>query len=177
MEDNQKKKLIRLFIPVFIVLILLILWKVKNTHPVVAEEPSQIEVNEDFVLEANEINLEQLKKYNLPIIIDFGADSCIPCKEMAPVLKTLNEEMQNKAIIKFVDVWKNANGANGFPIQVIPTQVLINSDGSPYTPSEDIEINFIMYSSRETNEHVFTVHQGGLSEEDMRIILKDMGVN
>ncbi|OLN32939.1 Thioredoxin [Desulfosporosinus metallidurans] len=40
-------------------------------------------------------------------MIDFGADSCVPCKEMAPVLKKLNTEMQGKAIVKFVDVWKN----------------------------------------------------------------------
>ena len=81
--------------------------------------------------EATSIDLGALTSYGLPIIIDFGADTCIPCKEMAPVLKTLNAEMQGKAIIKFVDVWKNGNAADGFPIQVIPTQVLINSDGTP----------------------------------------------
>lgn len=96
---------------------------------------------------------------------------------MAPVLKALNEQMQGKAIIKFVDVWKNGEAANGFPIQVIPTQVLINSDGTPYVPSKDIQINFTMYSTRDTNEHVFTVHQGGLNEDQMRLILNDMGVN
>ena len=67
-------------------------------------------------------------------MIDFGANSCIPCKEMAPILKTLNAEMQGKAIIKFVDVWKNTDAANDFPVQVIPTQVLIAADGTPYAP-------------------------------------------
>ena len=33
-----------------------------------------------------------------------------------------------------------------------------------------------MYSHRETGEHVFTVHQGGLTEEQMRMILKELGV-
>ncbi len=47
-----------------------------------------------------------------PIIIDFGADSCIPCKEMAPVLKKLNEEWQGKVIVKFVDVWKYPDAAD-----------------------------------------------------------------
>ena len=175
MADNENKKIIKFLILILIILTLLILWKVKNTHPTL-DATSQIEVNEDFILEANEINLDKLKNYNLPIIIDFGADSCIPCKQMEPVLKTLNKEMQGKAIIKFVDVWKNADGANGFPIQVIPTQVFINSNGKPYSPSEDIEIDFIMYATKDTNEHIFTVHQGGLSEEQMRTILIDMGV-
>lgn len=34
------------------------------------------------------IDLEELKSFGIPIIIDFGADSCIPCKEMEPVLET-----------------------------------------------------------------------------------------
>ena len=37
-------------------------------------------------------------------------------------------------------------------------------------------IEFLMYSHRETGEHVFTVHQGGLTEEQMRMIRKEMGV-
>lgn len=133
----------------------------------------------NFTLHTEKIDLEVLSAYKLPMILDFGSDDCIPCKEMAPVLKTLNAEMISKAIIKFVDVWKYTDGADGFPIQVIPTQVLVNADGTPYVPSEAAEnsgIKFTMYSMKDTNEHVFTVHQGGLTEEQMRLILSDMGV-
>lgn len=65
------------------------------------------------------------------------------------------------------------------PIQVIPTQVLINADGTPFVPSDELakKIPFDMYSSRDTGEHVFTVHQGGLTEEEMRLILDEMGVS
>ncbi len=128
----------------------------------------------DFALQASSIDLEALKKHNLPIIIDFGADSCIPCKEMAPVLRTLNAQMQNKAIIKFVDVWKNPQGAEGYPVQVIPTQIFILADGTPYVPKNVKDIPLSMYSTKETKEHVFTVHQGGLTEDQMRRILQDM---
>lgn len=34
----------------------------------------------------------------------------------------------------------------------------------------------IQYTSRDTGEHVFTVHQGGMTEEQMRLILAEMGV-
>ena len=86
--------------------------------------------------------------------------------------------MAGKAVIKFVDVWEYADAANNVPIQVIPTQVIFNADGTLFVPSDKLaaEIEFIMYSSRETDEHVFTVHQGGITEEDMRKILKEMGV-
>ena len=94
---------------------------------------------------------------------------------MAPVLLKLNAELQGVAIIKFADVWKNPDASKGFPVQVIPTQFFILADGSPYVPSEDIGIDFGMYNMRDTGEHVFTVHQGGLTEEQMRRILADMG--
>ena len=47
---------------------------------------------------------------------------------MAPVLKTMNAAMRGKAIIKFVDVWKHTTAADEFPVQVIPTQVIVNAD-------------------------------------------------
>lgn len=168
----DKKRLVKIIVPVCIVLIIAGIWIFKNTN----SDAPPITDNKDFTLEATNIDLEVLTSYELPIIIDFGADSCVPCKEMAPVLKTLNVEMQGAAIIKFVDVWKNEDVANDFPIQVIPTQIFINADGTPYVPSDDIKIEFTMYSTKDTNEHVFTIHQGGLTEDQMRRILTDMGV-
>ena len=47
-----------------------------------------------------------------------------------------------------------------------------------FVPSEELasQIEFMMYKHKETGEHVFTVHQGGLTEEQMSAILKEMGV-
>jgi thioredoxin 1 len=143
-----------------------------TSAPVAANDPN-------FTLHTEKIDLEVLSAYKLPMILDFGSVDCIPCKAMAPVLKSMNAEMQGKAIIRFVDVWKYTNGADGFPVQVIPTQVLVTAEGKPYVPSAAMEssgIRFTMYSAKDTNEHAFTVHQGGLTEEQMRLILKDMGV-
>lgn len=179
---KKNKRLVKILVPILIAISLTILWNVK-THPTSdgsdkgsSGESAHTEGNPDFLLEAKSIDLGTLTEYKLPIIIDFGADSCIPCKEMAPVLKTLNAQMQGKAIIKFVDVWKNGSAARDFPVQVIPTQVFINADGTPYVPSEELGIEFTMYSAKDTNEHVFTVHQGGLTEDQMRTILADMGI-
>ncbi|MEA4972462.1 hypothetical protein SDC9_121430 [bioreactor metagenome] len=172
---NNKKLIVRILVPVLIAVALTAIWVFK-THPTptaINEDTGEIA---DFELAASSINLDELKEYNLPIIIDFGSDSCIPCQEMAPVLETINEEMQGKAIIKFVDVWKYEDAAKDFPIQVIPTQVIYTADGKPYTPSEDLGIDLTMWTTEDTNEHIFTVHQGGLTEDQMRAILKDMGV-
>lgn len=135
--------------------------------------------NADFSLAVTEtVDFEEMSSYGLPMIVDYGSDSCIPCKEMAPVLEKMNQEMEGKAFIKFVDVWKYTDAANNVPVQVIPTQVLVNADGTPFVPSEGLaaQIQFTLYTSKETGEHVFTVHQGGMTEEQMRLILEEMGV-
>ncbi len=179
------KKLIKFIIPIIIIIAIAIIWFVKNGILIKTQKLSENKdkneiategTNKEFQLEATSIDLEKLKSYKMPIIIDFGADSCIPCKQMAPVLKKLNSEMQGKVIIKFVDVWKNGDAAAEFPIQIIPTQIFYTHDGKPYVPSKELGIEFLMYNIKESNEHAFTVHQGGLTEEQMRIILKDMGV-
>ncbi len=131
----------------------------------------------DFALHVTEkIDLEKLKSYRLPIVIDFGADSCIPCKQMAPVLKELNEELQGKAIIKFVDVWKYRDLAEGYPISLIPTQILIDANGKPYSPENPEAMQLKLYSTKDTGEHVFTAHEGGLTKEQLLSMLKEMGL-
>ncbi len=170
----MSKEKLKLIVPICMLVGIFAIWYMHKS-----QESTQIDLtnahNNPFNLASSAIDLTSLKNLNVPIIIDFGADSCIPCKEMAPVLVKLNEEMQNKAIIKFVDVWKNPNGADGFPVQVIPTQIIFHADGSPYVPKEVNDLKFIKYSTKEDGKHTFTAHQGGLTEEQMRRILKDLG--
>ena len=45
-------------------------------------------------------------------LVDVGADACIPCKMMAPILEKLEKVYQGKAAIVFIDVWKNPEGPN-----------------------------------------------------------------
>ena len=136
----------------------------------------QENVNSDFLLAASEIDLEKLKSYSLPIIIDFGADSCIPCKEMAPVLKKLNQEWQGKVIVKFVDVWKYPNASADFPLQVIPTQFFFDNKGNPYVPSDPEGMQMQMYVMKETGEHVYTAHVGGITEAQLKAVFEEMGI-
>ncbi|NCB92225.1 MAG: thioredoxin [Clostridia bacterium] len=187
---SVKSKLVKIIVPLCVVLVIGGIWVFKNAEdkaddpaatlpPVISEDRVQPLNDTDFLLKSDAIDLDALTAYGLPLIIDFGSDSCIPCKEMAPVLETMNAEMQGLAIIKFVDVWVNTSAANDFPVQVIPTQVIINADGTPYVPSESMEesgIKFSMYTYKDTGEHAFTTHQGGMTEEQMRAILTDMGV-
>lgn len=172
----------QILIPVVIIAIIGGLWFLKNGQdepdvPTITEPTDHLE-GADFSLNAtSEIDFAALSKYGLPIIVDYGADSCIPCKQMAPVLVKLNAEMQGKAFVKFVDVWEYYEAAGNVPVQMIPTQFFINADGTPFVPSDALsaEISFKMEYDKAGN-HAFTSHTGGLTEEQMRAILKEMGV-
>jgi len=173
---------LKIVIPAAILLILAGIWFFKNAQTIesgaVSANISNIEAdNADFELNITEaIDLDQLKSYGLPILIDFGADSCIPCKEMAPVLIKLNGELRGKAIIRFVDVWKYKSLATGYPVNVIPTQILIDANGNPYTPKGSNASQFILYSAKDTKKHVFTAHEGGMTEAMIRAALLEMGM-
>lgn len=179
-KKTQSKTALKILIPILVVVAIGAVWFAKNGANIGNADPmtpENADANPDFVLEVTEeLDIETLKAYGLPIIIDFGADSCVPCKEMAPVLKELNEELRGKAIVKFVDVWKYPQLADGYPIEVIPTQVFFDTEGNPFAPSDPEASQMIMYSLRETNEHVFTTHQGGMTKDMLMAALIEMGM-
>jgi len=174
-ENTEKIKKptinVRIIIPLIIVITIAGIWFIKNS-----QNTKNIDSTEYALHVTETIDLEKLKSYSLPIVIDFGADSCIPCKEMAPVLKELNEELRGKAIIRFVDVWKYKELANEYPIKLIPTQLLIDAQGNPYKPKKEYYSSFKLYSMKDTGEHVLTTHEGGLTKEQLLTILKEMGM-
>ena len=57
---------------------------------------------------------------NLPRIVDVGADKCIPCIMMAPILEELKKEYAGVLIVEFVDVWKNPQGGQQYGDQGHP---------------------------------------------------------
>lgn len=62
-------------------------------------------------------------------LVDIGADKCIPCKMMAPILEQLREEYKEKAAVVFLDVWKDPTLGKPFNIRSIPTQIFYNKSG------------------------------------------------
>jgi thioredoxin 1 len=65
----------------------------------------------------------------LPKLVDLGADKCIPCKMMAPVLEQLKKDYAGRMDVEFIDVWKNEKAANDYKIKLIPTQIFYGADG------------------------------------------------
>jgi thioredoxin 1 len=68
-------------------------------------------------------------KAALPRLVDLGADKCIPCKMMAPVLKELTKEYEGRMTVEFIDVWKNPDAGKVHKINLIPTQIFFDAAG------------------------------------------------
>ncbi len=65
----------------------------------------------------------------LPRLVDLGADKCIPCKMMAPILEELKTEYAAVLNVEFIDVWKNPDAGQKYAIRVIPTQIFYDASG------------------------------------------------
>ncbi len=177
----SKKKILSVVVIFIIVIGIAGIWFIKNSQRNELENDlsnsGDIISNPDFDLEVKEtLDIEKLKTYGLPIIIDFGADFCMPCRQMEPELKVLNQSTKGKAIVRMVDVEELPEVASQYPVELIPTQIFINSDGTPYVPSGDSEFEFQFYVDDDEN-HVLTTHVGGLTESEMLEILKEMGMD
>ena len=72
---------------------------------------------------------EAEKPVKLPKLIDLGADKCIPCKMMAPILVELEKEFQGRFGVEFIDVWKNPDAGKKYGISIIPTQIFYDASG------------------------------------------------
>jgi thioredoxin len=70
-------------------------------------------------------------KGQLPILIDFYADWCAPCKMVAPILEELSKEYEGKLTIYKVDTEVEIELASVFGIRSIPTFLFIPVDGDP----------------------------------------------
>lgn len=64
-----------------------------------------------------------------PFLVDFGANSCIPCRQMRPVLKEIDEEYAGKTKVLIIDVYKYQDLAREYKVQLIPTLVFFDSKG------------------------------------------------
>jgi thioredoxin 1 len=65
----------------------------------------------------------------LPRLLDLGADKCVPCKKMAPILESLKTEYAGRLQVEFIDVWQNPDSGKEYGIEMIPTQIFFDANG------------------------------------------------
>ncbi|MFH0842969.1 MAG: thioredoxin family protein [Bacteroidota bacterium] len=72
-------------------------------------------------------------KYKVTFI-ELGSVRCIPCQQMQPVMKSIEEKYSKDVKVVFHDVWTEAGApfAQTYGIEAIPTQVFLDENGKEY---------------------------------------------
>lgn len=141
---NLWKIIIVLILASSVVAVVILKNKENQSQPV----QTIIENSQPVVVEPNQA--AQPKK--LPRLIDLGADKCVPCKMMVPVLEQLTTEFKGKLNVEFYDVWKNPAYGEKYGINLIPTQIFLDP-----------------------NDKELFRHQGYFSKEDILAKWKELG--
>ena len=85
----------------------------------------------------------ELLKSPEPVLVDFSAEWCGPCKQLKPILEQLKAKIGNSAKIIKIDVDKNRTLADKFQIRSVPTMILFKDGKSVWRQSGVIQASVL----------------------------------
>ena len=89
--------------------------------PVAPAQPSRI------------VSLKEALSDGKPTLAEFGASTCIPCKQMKPVLEQLAIEYEGKLNVVIIEVYEQMELTRSYRIMTIPTQIAFDASGKEVT--------------------------------------------
>ncbi len=79
------------------------------------------------------IPLTQVLGNGKPTLAEFGRGTCIPCKQMKPILEELAIEYEGELNVVIIEVYEQLDLAREYQIMAIPTQIFFDSSGKEIT--------------------------------------------
>ena len=79
------------------------------------------------------VSLKEALSNGKPTLAEFGASTCIPCKQMKPILEQLAIEYEGKLNVVIVEVYQQMELTRYYRIMTIPTQIVFDSNGREVT--------------------------------------------
>jgi len=89
-------------------------------------------------------SFNQILQQKVPVLIDFKADWCAPCKMMAPILKQVKQNFKDQIKIIKIDIDKNPDVAQKYTVRSVPTMILFKEGKTVWRQSGVIQANQII---------------------------------
>ncbi len=99
-------------------------------HQLEGDDGNPVRATKGEVLVTTSLNID-FSAYKVTFI-ELGADRCIPCKKMQPIMKEIAAEFAEDVQVIFYDVWKDPEPGRKYGIQLIPTQVFLDAQGKEF---------------------------------------------